>query len=229
MAKPRPRIGEKRQVNQPLKIDKFPSEVHQRVQELRAAGHTWMEIEEMSAAFVEWDKLPAKVAALFPEKKLPHSNLSRWYDMRVEQVQRETMERAERARQLAATFAGRKMSELDQAVMNALRDQIFMLMEAADAGSQAKLVGALLEMGKVVAKFTKLDVEKKKLAADEARQKAEQEKREEMDPREIYLQAAQDVLKKLRSRKEIRAAVDPVKEELISEFAHGAEAFHKQI
>jgi hypothetical protein len=163
MAKPRPRIGEKRQINQPLKIDKFPTEVHQRIQELRAAGHTWMEIEEMSAAFVKWDKLPAKVAALFPEQKLPHSNLSRWYDMRVEQVQRETMERSERARQLAAVFAGRKMNELDQAVMNALRDQIFMLMEAADAKNQTKLIGALLEMGNVVAKFKKLDLGEKQL------------------------------------------------------------------
>ena len=49
------------------------------------------------------------------------------------------------------------------------------------------------------------------------------------DPREIYLLASQDLLKKLRSREPVRAVIDPIKEELIQEFTHGAEAFSKQI
>ena len=35
MAKPRPRTGEKRAVNQPLKIDKLPQEVRDAIQALR--------------------------------------------------------------------------------------------------------------------------------------------------------------------------------------------------
>jgi hypothetical protein len=41
--------------------------------------------------------------------------------------------------------------------------------------------------------------------------------------------AAQDVLKKLNTRKALRGVLEPIKNELIEEIAHGAEAFARQI
>jgi predicted metal-dependent hydrolase len=69
----------------------------------------------------------------------------------------------------------------------------------------------------------KLDIEEEKLEAAKNRLK------ELGDPRELYLGVVQEILKKLRTRKDVRAVIDPIKEELIQEFSYGAEAYAKQI
>jgi hypothetical protein len=74
-----------------------------------------------------------------------------------------------------------------------------------------------LQAKRVDADLARIDAERAKLAAEAG------------DPREIYLLASQDLLKKLRTRELVRAVIDPIKEELIQEFTHGAEAFSKQI
>src|SRR3954468_10543196 len=115
MAKRR-KIGEKPQVRTPVKIGKLPTDFHQRIQEKRSVGWTWAEIESDSQTWKElWKKVDAKTAALFPGEKLPHSNLSRWYDLRVEQVKAETMAQAERARTFAQSFAKREMKDMPAA------------------------------------------------------------------------------------------------------------------
>ncbi len=112
MAKSKPKTGQPRLWNQPLKIDRLPPSVHEAIITLRnKAGKTWPEIEELSAlpadkgGFVEWENLPTPVLELFPEMRLPHSNLHRWYDIRVDQVQKQVMEYSAKAREIAQAFA----------------------------------------------------------------------------------------------------------------------------
>src|SRR5882672_10887283 len=117
MAKSRPKTGDKRRVNQPLKIDRLPVEVREAIKYLKNVGKTWQEIEELSSlpfnkkwaiadgGFVNWDDLPTSVLELFPEMRLPHTNLHRWFDLRVEQITAEVMARSAQAREIATSFA----------------------------------------------------------------------------------------------------------------------------
>jgi len=49
------------------------------------------------------------------------------------------------------------------------------------------------------------------------------------DPREIYLAATEELLKRLRTRKALREALDPIQKELIEELSKSAESFAKRI
>ncbi|MFL6310594.1 MAG: phage protein Gp27 family protein [Terriglobales bacterium] len=226
----RRKTGQKPQTRQPLKIDKLPVEIRDEIQKLRAAGRTWIEIEELSARFVKWDSLPTPVLELFPDMRLPHSSLQRWYDLRVDQVRREVMARADRAREWAQSFAGKGFKELPDAVMNALRDQIFMLMESSDDGSRTKAIQGLGSLGLMISRIERTKVAQRKLDIEEEKLEAAKNRLKELgDPRELYLGVVQEILKKLRTRKDVRAVIDPIKEELIQEFSYGAEAYAKQI
>jgi hypothetical protein len=152
------KTGEKPQVRQPLKIDKLPVEVRDEIQQLRAAGRTWSEIEELSAKFVKWETLPTHVLELFPDMRLPHSSLQRWYDLRVDQVRAELMERAEKSREFAAAFADSKFEELPAAVESALRDQIFSLMQASDVSSRAMVITELQKLARLLVQQKRLDI-----------------------------------------------------------------------
>lgn len=166
MTKARPKTGEARRWRQPLKIDRLPSDVHEQIQKLKAAGHTWAEIEEMSPAFVSWDKLDKEVVKLFPGHRLPHTNLHRWYDLRVQQVREETLRRAESSRQVAAAFAGRSFKELPDAVRNLLGDMVFTFTEKSGAEPEEKLFKAATELGWLLQRFRANDIREKKVAID---------------------------------------------------------------
>lgn len=95
--KSRPKTGEKRLTRQPLKMDRLPESVLNAIVLLRKAGKTWTEIETVSArpfspnwaadgaGFVDWKSLPKEIIYLFPRRRIPHSSLHRWYDLRIEQ------------------------------------------------------------------------------------------------------------------------------------------------
>jgi hypothetical protein len=226
----RPRTGQKRLTRQPLKMDKLPTELLDRVMKERAAGRTWEEIEELSPRFEEWKNTNETIQGQFPKLRLPHTTLQRWYDLRVEQVRRDVMARMDRARELAESFADKKFKDLPDAVMNALRDQIFMLMEASDDKSRAKAIQGLGSLGLMISRIERTKVAQRKLDIEEEKVEAQKQRLKEIgDPRELYLGAVQDVLKKLRTRKEVRAVIDPIRDELIQEFSYGAEAYAKQI
>jgi hypothetical protein len=163
----RPKTGETRKTRQPLKIDKLPVELRERIQSERAKGSTWIEIEELSPDFEEWEKVPGDVQQHFPGRKLPRSSLQRWYDIRVEQIQREIVAEAEKARQFAAVFAGRGFKELPDAVRNALGDQIFSLMQSADAKDKQQFRKELMGLGILLAEHRKLDIREQKQKTDE--------------------------------------------------------------
>lgn len=158
MKKARPKTGEKRQVRQPLKMDRLPTELLDRVMQERAAGRTWAEIEELSPRFDEWQKTEPAIRAEFPGLKLPHTTLMRWHDLRVEQVKREMLADAERARSIAASFADAKFKELPEAVQGALRDQIFSLMQAADTGSKSKAINELQKLARLLVQQKRLEI-----------------------------------------------------------------------
>lgn len=161
------RTGEKPQVRQPLKIDKLPVELRDRIQEERAKGGTWEEIEEMSPKFPEWEKVPEETKQLFPKLKLPHSTLARWYDLRVSQVLQENLERSQRAREFAGIWAGRDFKDLPAATRNALGDQIFALMQSADKQDQQQFRRELMALMELLNESRKLDIKERQQTTNE--------------------------------------------------------------
>jgi hypothetical protein len=112
----------------------------------------------------------------FPDLKVPVSNLVRWYDLRVEQVRKETMAQAEQARVIAEAFAGARLDGTNDAVMNAMRDQVFMITQSAADSDKAKLLAGLKDLSLLLARLQRIDLQKQRLEienqkVDIARQK----------------------------------------------------------
>jgi hypothetical protein len=126
----RPRTGEKRHWRQPLVIDTLPEVARLEIQKRRAKGETWEEISEASEKFAG--------------RRLALSVLHRWYDLRVEQVQRDVMAQAERARSIAAAFAGKQFKDLPEATVNALSSEVFAVSEAGKPAEREAALGRLL-------------------------------------------------------------------------------------
>lgn len=171
MAARRAKTGDKRERQYPLKIDKLPLEMRDRIQAERGDGRTWEEIEELSPKFLEWEKVSPDTQKLFPARRLPHSNLQRWWDLRVNQVRREVMRQAEAAKGLAVAFAGRGMEQLPEAVVNALRDLIFSVLEHADERNRGKVIKSLSELGWLVSDLQRSKVQEARLEVESRRVK----------------------------------------------------------
>ncbi|MBZ5533086.1 MAG: hypothetical protein LAO20_16775 [Acidobacteriia bacterium] len=167
--KRRRKVGERPQVRQPLKMDRLPQELLDRVMKERAAGRTWSEIQDMSPSFKEWETVAADAETLkqFPGGRIPQTTLFRWYDLRVEQVKREMLADQTRAREIAALFAGKDFKDLPDAVRNALGDQLFAMMQNADDKSRTKVVSGLLALGELLSNHRKLDIQERKQKTDE--------------------------------------------------------------
>jgi hypothetical protein len=243
MMKPRPKTGEKRKTHLPLKIDLLPESARSAIQTLYDRGRTWMEIEEQSArpysakwaedggGFVEWESLDLKVLERFPDMKLSKSTLHLWFDLRVSQVRDQMLAESAKAREFAAALAKGNLPETNAAVLNALRDLVFNVMQSGGLGDKVRFEKSLKDLTLAMTRIQRVELQAKRVDAELAKIDAERAKlaAEAGDPREIYLLASQDLLKKLRTREQVRAVIDPIKEDLIQEFTHGAEAFAKQI
>lgn len=171
------KTGEIRKANQPLKIDRLPISVHEAILHLRnVEGKTWQEIEDRSAepvgeglsGFVEWEKLETPVLELFPQKRIPHSNLHRWYDLRVEQVRRDVLNRSAQAREIAQAFSKSVVEGGDEAVLNAARDT-FMSILAEDSSTKGRAAAgkALIVLADVMQGARANDIKERKVAIDE--------------------------------------------------------------
>ena len=165
----RPKTGEKRRTRQPLKMDKLPPELLDRVMHERAAGRTWSEIEDLSPRFDEWEKTKPEIRAEFPHLRIPHSTLQRWYDLRVEQVKSEMLADQTRSREIASMFAGKGLKDLPDAVKNALGDQIFALMQTSDFGSKSKAVSELQKLARLLVQQKRLDIMSERTKAETKR------------------------------------------------------------
>lgn len=244
MAKSRPKTGEPRDTNQPLKMDRLPEEVHEAILAMRnGAGLTWQQIEERSAkpyskdwlkdkgGFIDWSSLPLDVLELFPDLKLPRTTLHRWYDLRVAQVRQEVAEDGDAAQQFVEKLGELKIEGMNDAVMNAMTREVFGLIRDTSVSNRVGMIEALNNTSLVLTRLQRLQLQQQKAQAEIAKAEADKARFQAQagDPRAIYLQAAQDVLKKLQTRKPVRAVLDPIQAELINEIAHGADAFAKQI
>lgn len=200
MLKPkrRPRTGEKRRTQLPLKIDRLPVEVRDAIQYLKnTVGKTWDEIEELSAlpyceqwhtkggGFVNWESLSTAVLELFPAMRLPHSNLHRWYDLRVSQVQADIEIRSAQARTIAKAFAKSIVEGSDEAVLNAARDQIMSVL-SEDATAKGRLAAAksLIVLADVMQEARLNTIKERKVVVDE-RKIAAYEQREALMRRKL--------------------------------------------
>jgi hypothetical protein len=163
----RRKTGQKPLVRQPLKMDKLPMELLDRVMKERAAGRTWSEIEELSSRFEEWEKTSPEIRAQFPRLNLPHTTLTRWYDLRVEQVKQEVLASQVRAREIAALFAGKGIKDLPEAVRTAISDQLFGMMQNADEKSRHKTVAGLLALGVLLNDQRKVELKERQIQTDE--------------------------------------------------------------
>jgi hypothetical protein len=178
-AKPRPLTGEPRRVHQPLKIDLLPQSARDAIEQLYDRGRTWMEIEEQSArpysekwqadqgGFVNWEALDLKVLEAFPDMKLPKSTLHRWFDLRVRQARRQVLAESAKARAFAAQFVPLDLPGGNAAVMNAMRDQVFNLMQKVGSGDQAKFLEALNALSLTMARLQRVDLQARRVAVDE--------------------------------------------------------------
>jgi hypothetical protein len=181
MPKQGPRTGEKRKAQQPLKIDRLPVEVRDAIQHLKnVAGKTWQEIEELSSlaysekwsegggGFVPWERLPLDVLELFPDMRLPHSNLHRWYDLRVSQVQEDVARRSEQARVIAKAFAKSVVKDSDGAVLNAARDQIMsVLSEDGSMNGRMRAAKGLIVLAEVMQEARLNSIKERQVKVDE--------------------------------------------------------------
>jgi hypothetical protein len=70
-----PRTGEKRRRRHPLLIDRLSQDVKDVIVAARAAGETWKHTAEMASAAAG--------------KRLSQTSVQRWYDLRIEQPERE--------------------------------------------------------------------------------------------------------------------------------------------
>jgi hypothetical protein len=186
----RPRTGEPRQVNQPLKIDKLPPEIQDRILVLRnQCNKTWEEIEAISAqpfdakkgrGLVDWDDLPASIKKLFPQKRLPHTSLHRWYDLRYAQVRRDVEQRSLVARQVAESFAKSVVEGGNEAVTNAARDQLMSLLaEDLTPKGRTNAAKGLIALAEILQSARANDIKERKVAVDARKMKLleEREKR----------------------------------------------------
>ncbi len=170
---PRPRVGEPRKVRQPLIIDRLPMEVHEAIKRLRNQhGLSWEEIERLSAlpydvkwegkigsaGFVNWEALPTEVMELFPDLKLAERTLLRWYDIRVEQSEKDIAIEAKHADKITALFVGKDMKGVDQAVLNAARSAIFPMLHGKKIKDRLVSAKYLLVLGDLMQQVRKNEI-----------------------------------------------------------------------
>ena len=165
----RPRTGEARSVRQPLGIDRLPLAIQDRIRAARIAGRTWMEIERQSPAWKEWAEADAEQRQIFPDLRLPHTNLHRWYDLRVAQVMKEQEERSLAAHAAAEKVAGRGFTDLTASVKHALGETVFEVMNNAD--NPAAIAEALVEVGHLLVKIDRNDLKREEI--EQEKQKIE--------------------------------------------------------
>jgi len=159
-----PKTGEPRRVRQPLRRDRLPLALLDRIRAERAKGHSWAEIERDSPNWQEWEEAPLKVLAAFPDRRLPHSNLQRWHDLRVEQVQRERDGQAVVAQSFADRLAARGIANLGPAVKHALSESVFRL--ALEGTDEQLIRDELCRLARVMAVAEHSEIARRRLEPD---------------------------------------------------------------
>jgi hypothetical protein len=178
MTKPRPKTGEARKSKQPLKIDRLPQSAQEAIKQLYDRGRTWVEISEQSAkpysaewekdggGFIDWELVDTGSLDLFPDLRLAKSTLQRWFDLRVAQVRAQVLAESAKAREWAGAFAGNDLADSNAAVMNAMRDQVFTLMQKVGPGDQAKFLEGLNLLSLTMSRLQRVELQAKRVEVD---------------------------------------------------------------
>jgi autonomous glycyl radical cofactor GrcA len=166
----RRKTGERPKVDRQLKIDRLPLKFRDRIQvERNTLVRTWKEIQDDSPSWKEWDEVAPEVQVLFEGRRLPETNLQRWYDLRVRQVQRDVMAAAAQAREIAQAFSKATVKGADESVLNAARDLIFSILQQGDMKSRAFAARALVGLGEVMQTARANTIKERKVAVEERR------------------------------------------------------------
>lgn len=199
----RPATGDARKTHHPLKIDRLPASVQMAINRLYGTeGLTWLEIEQLSrlskadGGFVDWDALQTEVLELFPGRYIPHTNLHRYYDLRIAQVKKSVLERSAQAREVAEAFASSVVEGGSEAVVNAARDTIMtVLAEDSSPSGRARATSKLISLAEVMQTARANDIKERKVAVDE-RKMVQMEKDAELR-RQRMQEETQSAAKKL--------------------------------
>lgn len=179
MTKPRPKTGEPRKTHQPLKIDLLPQAAREAIETLYDRGRTWVEIAEQSAmpysakwqddggGFVDWESLDLRVLEQFPEMRLAKATLHRWFDLRVAQARKQVLAESAQAREFAAAFTGGNLAESNSAVINALRDQVFNLIQSAGIGDKLAFAKGLKDLTLAMSRMQRVELMERRIAVEE--------------------------------------------------------------
>jgi len=144
-----------------LQLDCLPLPMLDRIRAERNAGRSWAEIEQSSPQWPEWELAGAEALACFPHRRLPHSSLQRWYDLRVEQLRRDQERQALAAHALADQLAGRGFTDLTAAVKNALGETVFKLM-LADSDLRVQ-IAALTSLARLLLQLDRNQISRERL------------------------------------------------------------------
>jgi hypothetical protein len=160
----------KRTADQPFSIDRLPQETRDEILRLKNdEGRTFEEIEEMSATFVKWDALPTPTLELFPNLRVPKSNIQRWYQKRWKQAIKETLVESRATEKVVQKFAALGIDGTNDAVMNAMRDQVFAIMRKAGKQDRKDLIAGFTELSLALARLQRVALQKQRLGIDEKR------------------------------------------------------------
>ena len=206
MAKPKPKTGEERKTHQPLKIDLLPKCVHDAIETLYDRGSTWQKIADQSAkpysskwledgaGFVDWESLDLKVLQEFPAMRLPRVTLQRWFDLRVAQARKQVLKEGAQAREFASAFVGCGLPEANAAVVNALRDQVFGLIQSAGVGNKTLFAEGLKDLTLAMTRMQRVELQAKRVDVDQRKIKLLEDR--EKQARESVDKATQEAARK---------------------------------
>lgn len=195
----RPRTGEKRRVRQPLRIDGLSQEVRETILKARTSGKTWEETAEEAT----------KIAG----EPLAVTTVHRWYDLRVEQVQKEVMAQSARARAFAEKLARSEFRNISEAAINVLSSEAFTLAQSANPEERLKAGMILVQLAARIKRgeleTERLELDRKKFAEiDKERLELDKQKLEATRSKVQALK--QDVEKKKLSAAELAAKLDEI-------------------
>ena len=214
--KARPRTREPRVTHQPFGIDKLPEEVHEAIRILRSkAGLTWARIEARSAkpysakwekdggGFVDWENLDLTLLEIFPNLRIPASNLHRWFYASVLQARNEVMEDGDAAQKFVEKLGDLQIPGMNDAVMNQMARTVFDMISGVSAGNKAQMVGALSEASLVLSRLQRVQIQQKKVEG-EARKIVLLEAREKLAMQKLEAETER-LAKKIQSGQPITA------------------------
>jgi hypothetical protein len=136
-----------------------------RIRAERAQGHTWDDIERDSTQWPEWEQASPEVSAEFPDRRLPHTSLQRWHDLRVDQLLSLQEEQVAIAQEFAERLAAPGTEHLGAAVCNALSESVLRL--KLEGGDEQRIRDELCRLARVVATAERTEIARRRMELED--------------------------------------------------------------